>query len=74
LDSDNRIKIGDFGLATSRFALNVSEVNVNMDFDPLTKGCGTRMYMAPELFYGNGMSRAQFRELINETIYFYSTI
>ncbi len=56
MNSDDRVKIGDFGLAN--IAANISQMSqpnsgaaenaVELPNKDLTKGCGTPLYMAPE--------------------------
>ena len=59
LDSEDRVKIGDFGLATLRPRTDSAMVQSNSGSSPtcgqLTKQCGTKMYTAPELEDPNGI-------------------
>ena len=67
LDSNDRVKIGDFGLATSRPAAGSIDqdersarrgtISDGSTFGSLTKDCGTPSYMAPEMLIAEGLRK-----------------
>jgi len=54
LNSDDCVKIGDFGLATGALRPNPNNTASDIVSNSLTKQCGTHYYMAPELANGCG--------------------
>lgn len=54
LNSDDCVKIGDFGLATGALRPNPNNTTSDIVSNSLTKQCGTHCYMAPELTNGSG--------------------
>ena len=71
MDSCDRIKIGDFGLATVHTSVSIDTPNKNSvkemkqstTDDRMTGKVGTAMYVAPEL--GNAKSRIKFSQKVD---------
>lgn len=62
LNSDDCVKIGDFGLATDALRPQLANNGANdMISKSLTKQCGTHFYMAPELVHNGTLSKTSFK-------------
>ncbi len=65
LNSDDCVKIGDFGLATDALRPQPNNGAQNVISKSLTKQCGTHFYMAPELAHNGSLGKIHTRHISN---------